>query len=697
MICLLLGDPRAIIIESEQTSGLGATNGSPEPRGRRLLARLVVGPLCCLGIKKGAISLAVSGPAAVGSLRQTCIADTRGPNPEQTSAAEVELSNNADIYFVLLGLPAGPRPPDHYTLLGLPPLTDSPRQINAAVERQMAKLTPLLLGPRGRRVQRMIGEVLQARDVLSSERRKRAYDEELIRGVPEPDATAETREIELPKDAAPAGQIFRGPPGASLALGQSAELTEISPVAPLPDVDSLLPPVAVEPTAPPMSPPVAPPIAARANERRVATPARDPSLSEMALDILQPRDADEDVEAPEDDLGLPELAVAPAAGPVIASLALPDGEATSPTPLPEFKPYNDPIDSQLPTPAIAEQTTWSPSLPAPTSRGVGVNSGRRDSSQGLVTVMAAVVGGAAIVACLGFIANERHNARMAEVAVAATNGHAESRSAEKGTKAPRASSTTPKRNPSPETKQPTQPGPRSTAPTAPPMPPSKSMPTAETASTEPPKASAAPAPTADAPAPSQPSPITNPASDTSPSAPPAADPKEAKAVAEALTKARTAMSKRDVEGAGKEIDLALVETSAVDLVAKIENEKALHHYVDGFWGAVRDRIAGLQGGEELPVGKQVIVVVERRGDRIIIRDRGANKTYGVRDMPAPLAAALAQSWLKKDDPNSAVFVGAFWSVDAKGDAKRGRQILEDAKKNGSEAAAGVLEALGPAE
>jgi len=66
-------------------------------------------------------------------------------------------------------------------------------------------------------------------------------------------------------------------------------------------------------------------------------------------------------------------------------------------------------------------------------------------------------------------------------------------------------------------------------------------------------------------------------------------------------------------------------------------------------------------------------------------------------MPASLAAAIAESWLKKEDPNSAVFIGAFWAIDGKGDEKRGRQILADAKKSGVEAAGDLLDALGPAK
>jgi hypothetical protein len=621
------------------------------------------------------------------------------------------LRDNADIYFVLLGLVGGRRPPDHYTLLGLPPLTDSQRQINAAVERQMAKLTPLLLSPQGRQAQRIIGEVLEARDVLSSESRKRAYDADLIRGI-EPDANAETRAMDIRDlaDASPPAAPRGNRPKANIAP-QKAGTPKATPF----DVEAMLPPPASEPLRPAITPPpappaqpaaaVSPPIAAefipiplitppspfaQVAQHRFAPMAKDVSLSEMALDFLQPRTASDEPDDGPFVASQPAPSTAPAPTSIFAPIVEPDPQFI-PTAIPvsPFTPFDQPVESRLPAPVAGEAHEW----PRPSdgaglasvARSAGVVVPRRtDRSQGMLIAIASVVGVAALVACLGIIANQRQTARTAQSSTSAPTSPAATHTT--------AQSPNPKSQNSPQPKLPATAPKELAPPTTPPSPPVGTTPIISPPTTsEPPEST--PPPDADPP---KPEPKT-PGPDPEPTPAPAADPKELKAVTAALTAARTALEKRDVEGAGKQLDLALLEATNAALIAKIENEQALHHYVDGFWGAVRERIKGLQGGEELAVGNQVVIVVERRGDRIVIRDRGANKTVGPRDMPAPIAAALAESWLKKDDPNSAVFLGAFWSVDAKGNEKRGRQILEDAKQNGAEAAAGVLEALGPAK
>ena len=664
----------------------------------------------------------------IGSLAVRPGGGIRCPNRGLNDRREVELRDNVDIYFVLLGLPPGRRPPDHYTLLGLPPLTDSPRQINTAVERQMAKLTPLLLSPQGRRVQRMIGEVLEARDVLTSESRKRAYDADLVSGV-EPKGSAKTRETDVRAGAKAAAPVAPKPAPANRAKPNVAPRKAAAPKPTPIDVEAMLPPPAIEPVRAPAMQPVALPVQppepapvanpepaaaepepipivptpspfAQVAQHRFAPTAKDTSLSELALDILQPRTSSDEPDFGPFDASLPApfAATAPSPNPIFEPIVEPVARNV-PTPRPDspFTPYDHPVESPLPTAAAVAEDEW----PRPAddgglnrvSRASGVVVPRRQVGAHVILIaVAAAVGGAGIVACLAVIANQRPTARTAEVSnTAATSRAAKDSPAEKATPQSQTSAGT-----KPPPIAPKEPAGIPVTPAAPPvnempinsMPPATEPITATPPKTDPPK----PVPIAPAPE-AAPNPTPTPAA--APAGVPAGDPKEVQAVTAALTTARTALEKRDMEEARKALDLALLEATNPNLIAKIENERTLHHYIDGFWGAVRERIKGLQGGEELAVGKQVVIVVERRGDRIIIRDRGANRTVGPRDMPAPIAAALAESWLKKEDPNSAVFLGAFWSVDAKGDEKRGRQILEDAKKNGAEAAAGVLEALGP--
>ncbi|HEY2839392.1 MAG TPA: hypothetical protein VGJ26_09595 [Pirellulales bacterium] len=612
---------------------------------------------------------------------------------------EVELSERFDIYFVLLGLPAGPRPPDYYTLLGLPPLTDSTRQINAAVERQMAKLTPLLLSPQGRKAQRMIGEVLEARDVLSSARRKKEYDAKLLDGNFEPDANAETREIEVPKDANPVDVVS----AASATPVDSFKAAAVGPRSSPVDVRAMLPPPACEPIAPPLAPPIqaaqAPatgasplPPFSESPARPLAPASKDVSLSEMSLNWLQPIFPTAE---PVADL----IAPSPQRPMTTPNISLDVEAIPSAIPVDEFTPYDAQGDSDFATPLPAAHGDW------PSPSGLGVTAGAvravslpgarsQDASQFIMlTVMAAMVAGVVLVACVALIANQRQNARTTEVSQAApTSPAAGSPIAGHSNRSTPAAKRTefrpaaPRTTVSHETKpisMPTSSNPSATsAPNSAPLPPEEPAQPAPARSAPPAEPEPTPPPTSPPPDP-KPDPVTS------------AGAKQVAVVREALAEARTALSKRDIVGAAKGLDLALVEASTPELLAEVENAKTLHHYVDGFWGAVRERIQGMKGGEELPIGKRLVNVVERRGDRLIIHDSGRSHTYGAHDMPADYAEALADSWLKKDNPNRAVFIGVFWAVDAKGDAKRGRQILEEAKKAGSTAASDVLEALAP--
>ena len=87
-----------------------------------------------------------------------------------------------DLYTELLGIPPGPRPPDHYALLGIPLFCGDSGSIEAAVEKRLETLDQYALHPdRAKRdaVQRMMNEVSQARMCLAAPARKQSYDREL--------------------------------------------------------------------------------------------------------------------------------------------------------------------------------------------------------------------------------------------------------------------------------------------------------------------------------------------------------------------------------------------------------------------------------------------------------------------------------------------------------------------------------------
>ncbi len=89
---------------------------------------------------------------------------------------------DADLYTRWLGIPAGERPPNHYTLLSLPPFTHAPNAVEAAARAQMDRLDPYAMHPdREQRdaSTRMMNEIAQARLVLADPVRRDEYDREL--------------------------------------------------------------------------------------------------------------------------------------------------------------------------------------------------------------------------------------------------------------------------------------------------------------------------------------------------------------------------------------------------------------------------------------------------------------------------------------------------------------------------------------
>jgi formylglycine-generating enzyme required for sulfatase activity len=87
--------------------------------------------------------------------------------------------DSQDLYARWLNIPPGPRPPDHYTLLGLPLFTADLQEIEAAAHRQLDLLDvhALHLDPEKRAAcQRLMNEVAQARSVLADPHRRVDYD-----------------------------------------------------------------------------------------------------------------------------------------------------------------------------------------------------------------------------------------------------------------------------------------------------------------------------------------------------------------------------------------------------------------------------------------------------------------------------------------------------------------------------------------
>ncbi len=165
-------------------------------------------------------------------------------------------------------------------------------------------------------------------------------------------------------------------------------------------------------------------------------------------------------------------------------------------------------------------------------------------------------------------------------------------------------------------------------------------------------------------------------------------PEETAALAKTLKTAHAAIL------AGK-YDAALVELDKVRFLPKLPEHHAKYErltlmagYAKEFQSALKAAVAALQSGDEIEVGSSTVVgFVSAAEDSITLRVTGANRTYAMDSLPVGLAVALADRWLKKDDPVSLVIKGAFVaSVHGIDDERRAkaRQWLEEASKKGVE-------------
>jgi len=88
-----------------------------------------------------------------------------------------------DLYTELLDIPEGTRPPDCYTLLGLPLYENAPEAIRKAVLSQTAKVRRHALDPdreRAQRIQEILNEIGRARTILGDPQRKSRHDDLMI-------------------------------------------------------------------------------------------------------------------------------------------------------------------------------------------------------------------------------------------------------------------------------------------------------------------------------------------------------------------------------------------------------------------------------------------------------------------------------------------------------------------------------------
>ena len=141
-----------------------------------------------------------------------------------------------DFYTEWLGIPPGVRPPDHYTLLGVPQFCRDMDAVENTTRARLSRLDEYAMHPdRATRdaVQDMMNAVARARVVLVNSRRRQAYDGELARtlGVPPPEFfEMEAKPPPEPAAAEPAVSRTERPAQRPRAAVPTAEPEPPSPV-----------------------------------------------------------------------------------------------------------------------------------------------------------------------------------------------------------------------------------------------------------------------------------------------------------------------------------------------------------------------------------------------------------------------------------------------------------------------------------
>ncbi|HEX7379539.1 MAG TPA: hypothetical protein VF278_20620 [Pirellulales bacterium] len=169
---------------------------------------------------------------------------------------------------------------------------------------------------------------------------------------------------------------------------------------------------------------------------------------------------------------------------------------------------------------------------------------------------------------------------------------------------------------------------------------------------------------------------------------PTEEPAEAKAtaeeaakVAELLKSARAALAGRDIAKAQDLLAEATIEATAPDTTADVGRVELLASYVEMFWDAVRQTLPKL-GLEELEINGTMAAVVESDENHLVIRAEGKTHEYQWQRLPRSIAYYLANRWLAPDDPVRNLVLASFEIVDPKGDRGHAESLLSDAASAG---------------
>ena len=100
-----------------------------------------------------------------------------------------------DVYKDWLGIPEGPRPPDHYQLLRLPQFEDDPDKVRKNYKKLNAHVRKYATGQYSNESQRLLNELAKAMLCLTDAEQKQEYDQSQGREIDDRDATTGRRPL----------------------------------------------------------------------------------------------------------------------------------------------------------------------------------------------------------------------------------------------------------------------------------------------------------------------------------------------------------------------------------------------------------------------------------------------------------------------------------------------------------------------
>lgn len=160
-------------------------------------------------------------------------------------------------------------------------------------------------------------------------------------------------------------------------------------------------------------------------------------------------------------------------------------------------------------------------------------------------------------------------------------------------------------------------------------------------------------------------------------------------VTTSLNLARVALSKGDVRSAQAQVEVAR-EAEAPNRMDEIDRLEALAKYTEEFDKAVRGGIKNLEIGGQFAVKDSFVGVVEVQPATIVLRIEGQNKTYPIAGLPAGIAYALAESWLRKEDAATKIILGTYQAMHPRGNRLKARDLWQAAAQGGAKIAAEQL-------